>query len=137
MNTNTNNNLNKSQESENNLNKENNDNMSLGVTIPSKKNGGLVENNETEEDIVRGFGPSGMNSMINDENTSNFNHSNINNNSGMSAINIMNNKNTFGKKKGIVNTNKEIQQIKEAEEKEEEENYAYDFTLDNKTLKKL
>ena len=137
MNTNTNNNINKSQESENNLNKENNDNMSLGVTIPSKKNGGLVENNETEEDIVRGFGPSGMNSMINDENTSNFNHSNINNNSGMSAINIMNNKNTFGKKKGIVNTNKEIQQIKEAEEKEEEENYAYDFTLDNKTLKKL
>ena len=133
MNTNTNNNLNKSQESENNLNKDN-ENISLGVTIPSKKNGGLGENNETDEDMVRGFGPSGMNSMLNDENTSNYNHSN--NNSGMSAINIMN-KNTFGKKKVIVNTNKEIQQIKEAEEKEEEENYAYDFTLDNKTLKKL
>ena len=136
INTNTNNNLNKSQESDNNFNKEN-ENISLGVTIPSKKNGALGENNETEEDMVRGFGPSGMNSMLNDENTSNFNHSNINNNSGMSAINIINNKNTFGKKKGIVTTNKEIQQIKEAEEKEEEENYAYDFTLDNKTLKKL
>ena len=135
MNTNTNNNMNKSQESENNFNKEN-ENISLGVTIPSKKNGILGDNNETEEDMVRGFGPSGMNSMLNDENNSNFNHSNINNNSGMSAINIMN-KNTFGKKKTIVNTNKEIQQIKEAEEKEEEENYAYDFTLDNKTLKKL
>ena len=136
INTNTNNNLNKSQESDNNFNKEN-ENISLGVTIPSKKNGALGENNETEEDMVRGFGPSGMNSMLNDENASNFNHSNINNNSGMSAINIINNKNTFGKKKGIVTTNKEIQQIKEAEEKEEEENYAYDFTLDNKTLKKL
>ena len=133
MNTNTNNNLNKSQESDN----KENENISMGGTIPSRKNGGgtMIENNETEEDMVRGFGPSGMNSMLNDENTSNYNHSNINNNSGMS--NIMN-KNTFGKKKGIVNnTNKEIQQIKEAEEKEEEENYAYDFTLDNKTLKKL
>ena len=135
FNTNINNNINKSQESENNLTKEN-ENISLGVTVPSKKNGYTGENNETDEDIVRGFGPSGMNSMLNDETTSNFNHSNINNNSGMSAVNIMT-KNTYGKKKGIVNTNKEIQQIKEAEEKEEEENYAYDFTLDNKTLKKL
>ena len=135
MNTNTNNNMNKSQESENNFNKEN-ENISLGATVPSKKNYLLGENNETEEDIVRGFGQSGMNSMLNDENTSNFNHSNINNNSGINA-NIIGNKTTFGKKKGIVNNNKEIQQIKEAEEKEEEENYAYDFTLDNKTLKKL
>ena len=104
LNTNTNNNMNKSQDSENNLNKEN-ENISLGVTIPSKKNGALGENNETEEDIVRGFGPSGMNSMINDENTSNYNHSNINNNSGMSAINIMS-KNTLGKKKGIASKSK-------------------------------
>ena len=135
FNTNLNNNLTKSQDSENNITKEN-ENISLGVTVPSKKNGYMGENNETDEDIVRGFGPSQMNSMLNDETTSNFNHSNINNNSGMSAVNIMT-KNTYGKKKGIVNTNKEIQQIKEAEEKEEEENYAYDFTLDNKTLKKL
>ena len=135
FNTNLNNNLTKSQDSENNITKEN-ENISLGVTVPSKKNGYIGENNETDEDIVRGFGPSQMNSMLNDETTSNFNHSNINNNSGMSAVNIMT-KNTYGKKKGIVNTNKEIQQIKEAEEKEEEENYAYDFTLDNKTLKKL
>ena len=112
-----------------NENYENNENMSIGVTIGSKRNG--LDNNETEEDIVRGFGPSGMNSMLNDENNSNFNHSNINNNSGISIVN-----HTFGKKKGLVNNNKEIQQIKEAEEKEEEENYC-DFTLDNKTLKKL
>jgi len=133
MNTNTNNNLNKSQESDN----KENENISMGG-LPSRKNVGVgsgVENNETEEDMVRGIGLSGMNSILNDENNSNFNHSNINNNSGIS--NIIN-KNTFGKKKGIANNNnKEIQQIKEAEEKEEEENYAYDFTLDNKTLKKL
>ena len=112
-----------------NENYENNENMSIRVTIGSKRNG--LDNNETEEDLVRGFGPSGMNSMLNDENNSNFNHSNINNNSGISIVN-----HTFGKKKGLVNNNKEIQQIKEAEEKEEEENYC-DFTLDKKTLKKL
>ena len=43
-----------------------------------------------------------MNSMINDENISNFNHSNINNNNGMYTINIMTNKNTFGKKKELL-----------------------------------
>ena len=158
MNTNTNNNINKNnknnnltgaiddglgenltnnnycKESHDNENDGDNDNISIGVTLGSKRNG--IENNETEEDIVRGFGQSGMNSMINDENTSNFNHSNANNNSGLSGLSGMVNHN-FGKKKGMVNTNKEIQQIKEAEEKEEEENYACDFTLDNKTLKKL
>ena len=123
-----------SQEDDNDNEDNDNDNVSIGVTINSKKNG--IENNETEEDMVRGCGPSGMNSMLNDENNSNFNHSNINNNSGLSGVSgIVGHK--FTKKKGIVNTNKEIQQIKEAEEKEEEENYACDFTLDKKTLKKL
>ena len=70
FNTNLNNNLTKSQDSENNITKEN-ENISLGVTVPSKKNGYMGENNETDEDIVRGFGPSQMNSMINDETTSN------------------------------------------------------------------
>ena len=117
-----------SQEFEND-NQNYNENMSLGATLCSKKNGGEI--NETVEDIVRGFGPSGMNSILNDENTSNFNLSNVNN----SGANLANH--NFGKKKGLCNTNKEIQQIKEAEEKEEEENYACDFDIGNKTLKKL
>ena len=63
--------------------------------MAQKKNG--LENNETEEDLVRGFGQSGLNSMINDENTSNFNHSNINN-SALSGLSSIVNHN-FGKKK--------------------------------------
>ena len=72
------------KESHDDENDGDNENMSIGVTLGSKKNG--IENNETEEDLVRGFGQSGMNSMINDETTSNFNYSNINNNSGLSGL---------------------------------------------------
>ena len=92
--------------------------------------------NETEEDIVRGIGQSGLNSMLNDDN--NVTNTTQNNSSIMHKNNSNSNyKSTFGKKKGLVNNNnKEIQQIKEAEEKEEEE-YVCDFALDNKTLKRL
>ena len=124
---------NNEKESDNEI--ENEDNMTnlAGITFTSKKNGG---DNETEEDIVRGFGQSGINSMLNDDN--NITNTTQNNSSIMHKNNSnVSYKSTFGKKKVLVNNNnQEIQQIKEAEEKEEEE-YACDFTLDNKTLKQL
>ena len=125
---------NNDKESDNDIENEENMTNLAGITFTSKRNGG--DNNETEEDIVRGFGQSGINSMLNDDN--NITNTTQNNSSIMHKNNNASNyKSTFGKKKGLVNNNnQEIQQIKEAEEKEEEE-YACDFTLDNKTLKQL